>query len=95
MLLAQSYVKNPKWRKRAEEGLLELVRELPQYLPAHLLLADIYRSSGLAARARATYQKVLALQPENETAARALAELEPPPPEPPPAGGLRGMFKRR
>jgi TolA-binding protein len=96
MLLAKAYLKNPKWTKRAEETLLEVLHALPRYAPALLLLGDIYRTSGLVARARSAYQKVLAIQPDNEPAAQALAELEPPPePEPPRPTGLRGIFKKR
>jgi len=94
LLLAQAYLKNPKWKKRSEEVVRDLVRDCPQLVAGHLLLAEIYRSSGLVARARAAYQKVLALQPENETASKCLAELEPSPPGSPPPSRLRGIFKR-
>ena len=94
MLLAQAYLKNPMWRKQAEAVLLTLVSEAPKHCPAHLLLAEIYRGSGLMARARASYRRVLTIQPENDTATRELAVLEPPV-EAPPSGGLRGIFKRR
>jgi hypothetical protein len=70
------------------------VSEVPKCCPAHLLLAEIYRGSGLVARARASYRKVLTIQPENETAIRELAALAPPAETPPPAG-LRGIFKMR
>jgi serine/threonine protein kinase/tetratricopeptide (TPR) repeat protein len=95
LLLAQSYLKNPRWKKRAEEMVLDLVRENPQLVAARLLLAEIYRSSGLHARARAAYQKVLALQPGNETATQGLAETEPSPKENPSPSRLRGLFSRR
>jgi Tfp pilus assembly protein PilF len=94
MLLAQAYLKNPMWRKQAEAVLLTLLSEVPEYCPAHLLLAEIYRGGGLVARARAAYRKVLTIQPENETATRELAVLEPPV-DTLPSGGLRGIFKRR
>jgi hypothetical protein len=96
MLLAQAYLKNPRWRKRAEETVIELLRESPRCVPAQVLLGDIYRASGLPARARAAFQKALALQPDHEAAARSLAELQPEPvPEPTAAGGLRGIFRGR
>jgi len=94
-LLAQAYLKNPKWRRRAEELLLDVVQRAPRYVPAHLLLADLYRAGGLVMRARSLYQKVVALQPDNETAARALARLEPPPAEATAPGRIGGLFKRR
>ena len=95
LLLAQAYIKNPRWRKRAERIALELVRECPQLAPAHLLLAEVYRASRLVARSRAAYERVLALQPGNEEATNGLAELDPPPPQSPPASRLRGIFRLR
>ncbi|HSD66603.1 MAG TPA: hypothetical protein VLF95_07870 [Vicinamibacteria bacterium] len=92
MLLAQAYFKNPKWIKRAEAVLLTLVGEAPRHGPAHLLLAEIYRGSGLVARARASYTKVLTIQPDNEIARRGLAALDS---EAARSGGLRGLFKKR
>ena len=92
MLLAQAISRITGWRKRAEAVLLTLVNETPKYCPAHLLLAEIYRGSGLVARARACYRKVLTIQPENETATRELAGLEPAETSPP--GSLRGFFIR-
>jgi serine/threonine protein kinase len=94
LLLAQTYFKNPRWSKRAETIALELVRESPQLAPAHLLLAEIYRASGMATRAKAAYQKVLTLQPGNEAATNGLAELDPPK-ESRKQGGLRGIFQKR
>jgi TolA-binding protein len=94
LLLAQAYLKHPRWSKRAETVLLALVSEAPQHCPAHLLLAEIYRGSGQVARARACYGKVLTIQPENETARQELASLEPPVEAPAPRS-LLGIFKRR
>jgi tetratricopeptide (TPR) repeat protein len=96
MLLAQCYQRNPNWSKRAEETLLELLRESPRYVPAQVLLGDIYRASGLTTRARTAYQRALALQPDHEAASRCLAELQPEVgPETAGAGGLRGVFRKR
>jgi tetratricopeptide (TPR) repeat protein len=95
-LLARAYLKNPKWKKRAEELLLDVVQRAPRHVPALLLLAELYRAGGLAMRARGYYQKVAALQPDNEAAARGLAEAEPTTPaEPPPPGRIGGLFRRR
>jgi hypothetical protein len=74
---------------------MDVVQRAPRYVPAHLLLADLYRAGGLVMRARGLYQKVVALQPDNETAARALAALEPPPADPAPPGRIGGLFRRR
>jgi tetratricopeptide (TPR) repeat protein len=94
-LLAQAYLKNPKWRKRAEELLLDVVQRTPRYVPAHLLLGEVYRAGGLVMRARGFYQKVVALEPDNGAAGRALAELEPIPAEPAPPRRIGGLFRRR
>jgi tetratricopeptide (TPR) repeat protein len=94
-LLAQAYLKNPKWRRRAEELLLDVVQGAPRYVPAHLLLADLYRAGGLTMRARGFYQKVVALQPDNEAAARALTALDPTPADPAPPSRIGGLFRRR
>jgi hypothetical protein len=95
LLLARAYLENPMWKKRAEETLLHLLRESPRHVAAHLLLAGLYRTSGFVARARATYRKVVALEPDNAEASRALAEIDPPPPpRAEPASRLRGMFRR-
>jgi predicted Zn-dependent protease len=95
LLLAQAYLKNPNWRRKAEKIALDLVRDGPQLVAAHLLLAEIYHASGLVARARAAYERVLALEPGHEAATKGLAGLEPPPPEPPPPSRLRGIFRMR
>jgi tetratricopeptide (TPR) repeat protein len=94
-LLAQAYLKNPKWRRRAEELLLDVVQRAPRHVPAHLLLGEMYLAGGLVQRARGLYQKVVALEPDNETAARALAELEPIPAAPAPPRRIGGLFRRR
>jgi serine/threonine-protein kinase len=94
-LLAEAYLKNPRWTKRAEELLLDVVQRAPKYVPAHLRLAEIYRAGGLVMRARSRFEQVLALQPENEAAARALAELAPAPEEPPAPSRIGGLFRRR
>jgi tetratricopeptide (TPR) repeat protein len=73
--LARNYMKNPKWLKRAEEQLQSVVREDANHLESHLLLAGIYKTSGLKSRALHEYQRVLELKPDHEAAAQALLEL--------------------
>ena len=77
MLLAQAYMKNPLWTRRAEGVLQSLVHENPRHVEAHLLLAELYRATQLPARARAMYRKVLDIQPGHDEATRALAFLDP------------------
>ena len=87
-------MKNPRWLKRAESHLQDVVREDPARVEAHLLLGDIYRAGNLRARALAAYRRVLDLQPHNRQALRALARMEAE--EPPPAkGSLLEFLKKR
>ena len=96
ILLARSYLKNPKWKKRAEGILLELLEENPRNVAACLMLAEMYRDARLPSRARSLYQKVLELQPGHTAAREGLELLEPPPAKvPEPAGGIAGIFRRR
>jgi hypothetical protein len=92
--LAQAYLKNPKWKKRAEGVLLSMLEENPRDLVACLLLANIYREAQLQSRARALYHKILELQPGHSAAREALASLEPPE-KVPASAGIAGIFKRR
>lgn len=100
LLLAKAQLKNPRWTKRAEETLLDLVRDEPQHVEAHFLLAGIYLAGGLRARAASQYRKVLELKPDHEEAARHLDQLAPPPGEAQPqedegGGLLRKLFGKR
>ena len=95
MLLAQVYLKNPRWKKRSEGVLQSLVQEHPRHVAAYLLLADLYRSSQLPTRARSMYRKVLEIEPGHEEASRALAFLEPQEEAAPPPLGFASFFKKR
>jgi curved DNA-binding protein CbpA len=96
VLLAKSYLKNPKWVKRAEEQLGLAVEEEPKHVEAHFLLASIYLGGGLRSRALSKFRKVLELQPDHEEARARVTELTPPPePTPPPSGGfIKRIFGR-
>jgi serine/threonine protein kinase len=93
LLLARAYVKNPKWRHRAEEALRLAIEDDPRQIEAHLLLARIYVEAGLPARASATYRRVLALDPNNAEALAAEKPEIPPPPETPSA--LKRLLRKR
>ncbi|HXB57816.1 MAG TPA: protein kinase [Vicinamibacteria bacterium] len=86
--LAQAYMKNPKWLKRAEEVLQGALRENPAYVDAYVVLGSIYRASGLVGRAAATYRKALELHPGHPKAVQALASLEGP-------GGQKGRLSKK
>ena len=94
LLLAQAYLKNPKWTRRAEGVLQALLEKNPRHVPAHLQLAEIYRASGLLSRARAAYEKVLELEPDHVQAKKALAFLDGKAKEPR-QSGLASLFRRR
>ena len=100
-VLAKAVVRNPHWVKRAEELLVSVVKDDPNHLGAHWLLAGIYKQGGLRARATSMLRRVLELQPDHEEAAALLREIAPAPepeaePEPPPSGGrlLKRLFGR-
>jgi predicted Zn-dependent protease len=76
VLLAQAYMKNPKWLRRAEGVLQDVVKEDPAQAEAYLLLGQLYRESGLEARAASALRKVLDLRPGHPQAAAELESLE-------------------
>jgi serine/threonine protein kinase len=88
VVLAQDYMKNPKWQKRAEEVLQSALRENPAHTDAHLVLGSLYRAGGLVSRAAASYRKVLELQPGHPKAAQELASLEG-------TGGQKGRLSKK
>jgi len=95
MLLAQAYLKNPLWTRRAEGVLQSLIDEDPRHVEAHLLLARVYASNHLSARARSLCHKVLEMQPGNHEAKKALSHLQPSEEAPPPPTMLGRLFKKR
>lgn len=94
-LLAKTYLKNPLWKRQAEEVLQSLVKEDPRHVAAHLLLGELYHSTHLSARARSMYRRVLEIQPENREATEALAFLQPSEESPPASRGFTGLFRNR
>ena len=98
MALGRAYLKNPNWVKEGEELIRAVVAEDPGHVEACVLLGQVYKERGLRARALNMLRKALEADPENETAARELAGLEPeeePPPAPEAGGGLiKKLFGR-
>jgi tetratricopeptide (TPR) repeat protein len=89
LLLAQCYMKNPNWVRRAEEQLQLIVAKEPSNAEAHYILASIYKAGGLKNRALTFLRKVVELKPEHEQAQADLAELTmPTEPETPQNEGL-------
>lgn len=97
LVLAKSYLKNPKWVKRSEETLLGIVHDDAQNVEAYYLLGMIYRDRGLKSRTTTMLRKVLELKPDHEEALAALGSLPPEIPEPPAegGGGLLGKLFRK
>jgi tetratricopeptide (TPR) repeat protein len=82
VLLARAFLKNPKWTKRAEDLLRQVVREAPEHAEAYVVLGNIYRSGDLRTRALAMYRRALSLQPAHPEAVEGLEALEPTPADP-------------
>jgi Domain of unknown function (DUF4388) len=87
VLLARAHAKNPKWLRRGEALLQEVIREDPSCAEACFVLGTIYKDLGLRSRALGMFRKVVALEPQHALAAEALRSLEPRPPQ-------RGLFGR-
>ena len=90
--LARAYMKNPNWLRRAEEALLSVLQESPDYAEAYVVLGQVYRASDQRARALATLRKALDLQPGNEEAIAEMAALEPRSDDP--GSGSGKVFKK-
>jgi tetratricopeptide (TPR) repeat protein len=85
------YTKNPKWIRKAEEYLQEVVREDPGSFEAHYELGLLYKQVGQVARAQAAFRRVVELKPDHREAAAELG-LDA---GPAPGGGLlKRLFGR-
>jgi tetratricopeptide (TPR) repeat protein len=72
LLLARAYLKNPKWLRRAEETLQEIVREDPTNADAHYELGLVYKTGGFVARAQGMFRRAAQLQPGHKEASAEL-----------------------
>ena len=81
---------NPRWRKKAEENLLQSIALNPGAVRSYLELARVYQKGGLGRRALDMYQKVLEWEPANEEALSALGRGK----EATGTGLLGGLFKK-
>jgi hypothetical protein len=77
LLLAQAYLKNPKWTKSAEQELKNVLADDPSNADAYFLLGTIYKQGGLAQRSTNMFRKALELNPRHKGAS---AEVVAPPP---------------
>lgn len=97
VLLGKAYIKNPKWTKRGEEQLQGVVRDDPKNVDARYALGELYKATGLKARALHEFQRVLELKPEHEEAAAQVLELTPEVPAPEEEqkpGFLKKLFRK-
>jgi tetratricopeptide (TPR) repeat protein len=76
ILLARAVGKNPKWQKRAEQILLEVIGEEPRNVDAHVDLGSLYRSAGIESRARKMLTRALELSPGHPAASAELDALD-------------------
>jgi Protein kinase domain/DnaJ domain/Domain of unknown function (DUF4388) len=94
VLLARAYLKNPKWTKRAEDLLHQVVQEAPDHAEAYVVLGNVYRGSELKTRAVAMYRRALSLQPAHPEAVEGLEQLEPAPADPGRGTFMSKLFSR-
>jgi len=78
VLLAQTYFKNPQWRREAEVEMLGVLEEAPDNVDARFALAEMYRDWGQREKAIEAFREVLQLRPKHREATSELAELTRP-----------------
>jgi hypothetical protein len=95
VLLAQCYMKNPNWVRRAEDQLQQVLSKDAGHIDANYILASIYKAGGLRNRAVTYLRKVVEMKPDHEPAQTDLAELASFEEAPPPSEGLlKKLFGR-
>ena len=90
-LLAQALIKNPHWRKEAEEHFHEALKTSQFDAECFVGLGEIYEGGGMKSRAMKMYQQALNYDPSNEFAQEKLDAHKP-------KGavkGLKGMLRRK
>lgn len=75
-LLGTCEEKNPKWRHNAVDSYQKALSVNPNHVDTILALGNLYRLEGLGGRARACYEDVLKIDPENEKAKTGLKNLK-------------------
>lgn len=94
LALARAYLRNPRWRRRAEEVLRAVIDDNPRHVEARVLLAQLYQELGLPTRAATLLREVRVIDPSNAGARAAEKPSEPPLPAPG-GGALRRLFGPR
>ena len=90
-LLAQALLKNPHWRKEAEEHFHEALKTNQFDAECFAGLGEIYDGEGMKSRAIKMFQQALNYDPSNEFAQEKLDAHKP-------QGtmqGLKGMLRRK
>jgi curved DNA-binding protein CbpA len=90
-LLAQALVKNPHWRKEAEEHFQKAVDIDHFDTESFAGLAEIYEAAGMSTRAQKMWQAVLDSDPQNELAKEKLFGKK----KPSAVEGLKGLLRRK
>jgi tetratricopeptide (TPR) repeat protein len=67
-LLGSCQEKNPNWRHDAVDSYQKALSINPNHIDTMIALGDLYQSEGLAGRARACFEDVLKIEPENARA---------------------------
>jgi tetratricopeptide (TPR) repeat protein len=78
VLLAGGVAQNPKWRRRAEGILNEVIEEDPENVQAHVALGTLYKGAGLPRKAERAFRRVAELDPGNQVARAELATPKKP-----------------
>ena len=73
-LLAQALVKNPRWRKQAEEHFQKAITLDPFEIESYVHLGELYESMGFMTRAKKVYQEALRYDGSNEVIREKLQE---------------------
>ena len=94
ILLARAYAKNPNWLRKAEDALLQVIREEPGNADAHYELGRLYKSGGMMARAHASFRRALELRPDHRDAAAGLGVTAEAAGSRPTGGLLKRLFGR-
>lgn len=75
-LLGSCQEKNPRWRHQAVDSYQKAISINPNHIDTIIALGDLYKVEGLEGRARACFEDVLKIDPENAKAKTRLKNLK-------------------